>query len=421
MFYAACCRSVRIGGVNFAVKSVPGLSELSSPEVSAGSIASGMTLATGPIHMTLAAYFHNIDPVAFTVPGLGFPLRWYGLSYIAGFLIAFILLRLLAARKLFRVPVAAVPDVLLGLIAGTMIGGRLGYVAVYQPSLFVEFSDSFPFWGVLALNNGGMASHGGMVGLVCACIIIARIMKVPRLHVMDMVVLVAPVGIVFGRIANFINGELLGRVVADAGVSAPSWSVRYPQELIERGGEAWSRMPLEQQAAFADAMSNYIPAEYRVFDAQSVALEGARIAIAEMHAGSVAAAEALEPFVSARHPSQLYQAAAEGLATLVVGWLVFRAARKPGVVTAWFLIVYGIGRVATEFIRLPDAHLQVARVVGLSRGQWMSVGMILAGVLLLIWIAKHTSDRLPGWASARDNADSSVSESQTEKQSGADA
>lgn len=366
-----------------------------------GTIAVVMTLPTGPLIVSLGAFFHDIDPIAFVVPGIGFPVRWYGLSYIAGFVAAYFMLSRMARAGLFRVPAAAVGDVMLGLVAGTIVGGRLGYVLVYQPSLLTELSGSFPFWGVLEINNGGMASHGGMVGIVVACLLVARVFKVPRLHVMDAIVLVAPVGVIFGRLANFINGELLGKVVSGAGENAPGWAVRYPQELSERGGAAWDRLDTQQQVDFANTMAAFLPAEYPAVDAKSVALEGARFAIAEMHAGSSTAAAALEPYVSARHPSQLYQAVAEGLATLVVGWLVFRGARKPGVVTAWFLIVYGVGRVLTEFIRLPDAHLTVARVMGLSRGQWLSVGMVLFGVLLLLWVMRRNGERMSGWGMPR--------------------
>jgi prolipoprotein diacylglyceryltransferase len=160
-------------------------------------------------------------------------------------------------------------------------------------------------------------------------------------------------------------------------------------------------MSPEMQSDFAEQMAVFLPEEVRLAEPKIVALEGARVAIGEMHAGSSTARAALEPFVSARHPSQLYQAACEGLLTLLVCWIVFRGRRKPGVVSAWFLIVYGVGRISTEFIRLPDAHLQVQRLLGLSRGQWLSAAMVVAGVLLLVWISKRSVDSMAGWGTPR--------------------
>ena len=121
---------------------------------------------------TLAAYLHQIDPVAFSLFGL--KIRWYGLSYLSGFLLAGLLLHTLGRKRRALVPPQFAMDAILILIFGVVVGGRLGYVLFYQPSLATEFSNAFPYWGVLAIHKGGMASHGGMLGVLAACWTISR-------------------------------------------------------------------------------------------------------------------------------------------------------------------------------------------------------------------------------------------------------
>ena len=106
------------------------------------------------------------------------------------------------------------------------MGGRLGYVLLYQPSLLTDISSSPPWWGVLALHEGGMASHGGMVGVIVAAILFARREKIPWLHATDLLALAAPAGLFCGRIANFINGELWGRA-ADV-----PWAMVFPRDEL---------------------------------------------------------------------------------------------------------------------------------------------------------------------------------------------
>lgn len=350
---------------------------------------------------TLAdAWLHTLDPVLVQLGPLA--IRWYGLSYIAGFVAAWLLLRALAQRGWLRTPVYHVGDAMLWLVAGVVIGGRLGYCIFYRPSLFLDFSASLPFWGVLRITEGGMASHGGILGVILAGWRISRgfrtpggggevVGRCPPLHVMDATALVAPFGLLFGRVANFINGELLGRIAAPFGVPAPSWSVRYPQEVAER----WNELPIEQKHALASAArveSEAVAADDpaaigAVFDWVTTAHEQSR-------QGSAPARQALHDLINARHPTQLYQAAVEGVLVGLAVWLVFRRARTPGVVGASFLMCYGVGRVLTEFVRLPDAHLEVQRVLGFSRGQWLSVAMVATGALLLAWVRRHGTNPL---------------------------
>ena len=342
--------------------------------------------------LLLGAWLHDLDPFVLRISG-DFGVRWYGLAYIAGFVAAWGLLRWMSRRGAFPLDAEGVTDFVLALVLGVLLGGRLGYVALYQPSLLWTFQPGAPWWSLVDITRGGMASHGGMAGVIVACWWTARRRGVPTLRLIDGAALVAPVGLLFGRLANFVNGELLGKIVAPPGEPAPWWSVRYPQELLERF-ERSGRTPEQTEAAWALAERFLAPTETIVTDwrvAFSRAIEAARAGDGEVRA-------AFEMILSARHPSQLYQAGAEGLLTLAVLWWLWRRARRPGLIGAWFLIVYGAGRVATEFVRLPDAHLEVQRLLGLSRGQWMSVAMIVAGAVLLWWVVRRSgAEPVGGW------------------------
>lgn len=343
----------------------------------------------------LAVWTHDLSPYVVRLSG-DFGIRWYGVSYLLGWAIAILLLKWMARKRWVLLAPEGVFDFMLTLFFGMVVGGRLGYVLVYQPTLFMHFEPTFPWWGVLDIAHGGMASHGGMVGLVLACVVWARKMRragikqASALHLMDCVALTAPPGIALGRIANFINGELLGKVVAGPGEPAPSWAVRFPQELLERRGEL--NLSEEQQTKLAEIVGRVIRPGETVDSAIGRIIEA-------VQNGSTSLKAEITPLLSARHPSQFYQAFAEGVVVMLVLWWIWRRPRKPGVALAWFLIVYGIGRVATEFWRLPDAHLHLQRIAGLSRGQWLSVGMVAIGAVVLIWISlKSKAQPLGGWS-----------------------
>src|SRR5690606_3760776 len=147
--------------------------------------------------------------------------------------------------------------------------------------------------------------------------------------------------------ANFVNGELLGKIVAAPGEPGPSWSVRFPQELLS--GHAPELTPAQTDRLLS------LLAPYRMPGEQSLGPAVERMIHALQRGGETARALArdLPQVLAARHPSQLYQAVAEGLIVLAALWIVWSRPRKPGVVGCWFLIVYGVGRIATEFWRLP--------------------------------------------------------------------
>ena len=374
--------------------------------------------------LTLAdAWLHDLSPTAVHIAG-SFGLRWYALSYLLGFILGGLLLYRLSKRGLWAVPADRVLDAVVLLGIAVIVGGRVGYVLLYQPSLLWTFEPGFPFWGVLMLNRGGMASHGGMVGVAFAAWRISRGFRdpdgalrgsCPTLHVLDGLVLVAPIGLMLGRIANFINGELLGKIVAAPGEPGPAWAVRFPQEHLSR--HAADLTEAQQRDLYTLAFEHTLPGDsekYWFADAYPRVLEKLQTGSAE---ASAQIAERLEPLLSARHPSQLYQAVAEGLLVLIVVWIVARRPRVPGVIGAWFLITYGIGRVATEFFRLPDDHfsekglLNLAKPMGLSRGQWLSVGMVVGGVALLAVVTRRGGPKMFGWGVKKTPAGAEASNS----------
>ncbi len=364
--------------------------------------------------LTLGAFFHTLDGKIFTIYG-DLAVRFYGLTYVIGFSLAWFILWRLAKRGLIAIPADRVPDVMLAVVLGTLLGGRIGYALVYDQSLLgLKF---FQIW------TGGMASHGGMVGIILACWFSTRWLRTDELnlpptdapldrtgatlHVMDCMGLVAVFGIFLGRIANFVNAELLGAVVVKPSLTgqpaaAPWWTVRFPQELagwVEPGPppvrEGASHTPdlTVAQMAQLDAL---VQSVRKPDETWSSAL-GYIIKHASQYR------QQLEPLLSARHPSQLYQAVAEGLLLGVIVWLIWRLPRKPGVIAAWWLIVYGVLRVITEIWRLPDAQFlgADARPLGLSRGQWLSVAMVVVGIATLVWAARRAGPKLGGWGVRR--------------------
>jgi phosphatidylglycerol:prolipoprotein diacylglycerol transferase len=345
-----------------------------------------------PPGAALGGWLHDLSPIALELGPL--TLRWYGLAYLAGFAAAYLLLRFLAARNATRIPGDRAFDAILTLVVGVVVGGRLGYVLLYDPSLF-GFIDGFPYWGVLAINRGGMASHGGILGVIIGAWWISRGFKTPDgrrvgaappAHVMDITALIAPAGLFFGRLANFVNGELLGKIVAVPGQVAPWWAVRYPQEILSEPDERLAQTREQMAAIERVALDVALPDENWV--------QGYERLLRALQRGDDAARAALEPLLSARHPTQLYQAAVEGLLVGLVVWIVAAKPRKPGVVGACFLVVYALGRIAMDFVRLPDAG--IAQFGGITRGQAYSALMLVAGIAVFVWATRRKADPITG-------------------------
>ncbi len=345
------------------------------------------------------AYLHQLDPFAIEFPA-SWPnapfvpdgIRWYGLSYVAGFILAWMLFRWMAVSKRSMIPTAsAVADLMFYIILGVLVGGRLGYVLFYQPSLFLQFTGHFPYWGLLAVNTGGMASHGGMIGVILACWLYAHRHRVSPLHLLDITVLASPAGLGLGRLANFVNAELWGKALptsmqsyppSQPAIQPPGWSVKYPQEILQ-----WDRASDFDQAR-----------RLQVDQLTSIVGGGDRFDLNVVEAvrqGDQAVIEVVEPLLTAYYPSQIIQAITDGPILFAILALIWLRPRKPGVIGAVFLIAYGVMRIVTERYREPDEG--VALLLGaLSRGQVLSIFMVVAGIAALILCQRRKVERISG-------------------------
>jgi phosphatidylglycerol:prolipoprotein diacylglycerol transferase len=257
---------------------------------------------------TLALTFPVIDPIAIQIGPLA--IRWYALAYLTGLLTGWWYVRHLARRTSASPTGDQVDDFLVWATLGVVLGGRLGYVLFYKPGYYL----SNPL-EILQVWHGGMAFHGGVLGVLAALFLFSRRHKLSFLRLADLVCAAAPLGLFFGRIANFINNELWGRQAPDV-----PWAMVFPG------------------------------------------------------AGDVP-----------RHPSQLYEAALEGLVLFVVLHLLWRVPairERQGFIAGAFLAGYGIARFIIEFFREPDSFLGTL-AAGLSMGQLLSLPMILLGLVVM--------------------------------------
>ncbi len=290
--------------------------------------------------------------------GNGFGLRWYGTAYVLAFVCAYLLLRWFSRNGYSELPEAKVGEFIGGVaIWGVLLGGRIGYTLFYDfQSLLHDPLRLLRVW------EGGMASHGGILGIVFYTLWYARRHKVSWTGLGDNLVVAAPLGLFFGRLANFVNGELYGRV------TGVSWAMRFPRELQED--------PELAQRAILTCVTTVDP---RLTNPEAI----------------IAAAQQSEPvrailagLLPARHPSQLYQAALEGALLFVALWVLRTRFRlHDGVVTGAFFILYALLRIVGEQFREPDVG--VAFTLGLTRGQFLSVFMIGIGAAFIAWGMKR--------------------------------
>ena len=269
-------------------------------------------------HHYLAYWVHTPHPFLIRFSE-NFGIRYYGLAYLLGFVVAGWLLQRYHKAGRSKLDISSIFDLMTCLIAGVVVGGRVGYFILYQPETFLH--DPLVLFRVW---EGGMASHGGMIGVVTGMWWFTRKRETTFLEVADLVVTVAPIGLFFGRLANFLNGELWGKTTTVA------WAMIFSQT----GG---GQLP--------------------------------------------------------RHPSQLYEAGLEGV--LLFAFLQWRfwksdcAQRQPGRIAGEFLIAYALARSIGELFREPDAGL----ILGLSRGTFYSLFMIVAGVLLIAYASQRKSSQ----------------------------
>jgi phosphatidylglycerol---prolipoprotein diacylglyceryl transferase len=250
----------------------------------------------------------QFDPVAIAIGPVS--IHWYGLMYLMAFAQFLLLgnLRLKQAHiKSAGLTYKDLEDILFAGVAGVILGGRLGYILFYMPSHYLAHPlDIFKVW------EGGMSFHGGFLGVLVAMWWSAKKHQKTFFEITDLIAPLIPVGLAFGRLGNFINGELWGRPT-----DLP-WAMIFPQ------------------------------------------------------AGDLIA----------RHPSQLYQLAGEGLCLALMLWWYASTPRKPAQVSGFFLLGYGVFRFLAEFAREPDNFLGLLSL-GLSMGQWLSIPMIIMGIVLV--------------------------------------
>ena len=281
--------------------------------------------------------FPDISPDLFmiTLGDFHFTLRWYALAYIAGILAAWRIMALLVRRQSLwggrtTASEVQIENLISWLILGIIIGGRLGYVLFYQPTYYLSNPAE-----ILKVWQGGMAFHGGFLGVVVVAIAFSKQKKIPFLATADLLAIAAPIGLMLGRLANFINAELWGRP------TTLPWGVAFP--------------------------------------------------------GEAAQACATAAQVCVRHPSQLYEAFLEGLVLALI--LAYLALRKGwlthvGAISGMFLIFYASARFMVEFVRQPDVQFITAhnplglafqmQGYGLTMGQTLSLPMVAFGLLLIL-------------------------------------
>lgn len=323
------------------------------------------------VELLAESIVHQLDPFVFEIsPGVG-P-RWYGVSYAAGFLVAWLLLRWLARTGRTPLRPELVGDYITWCIVGVVAGGRLGHVLLYQRELLWTFSGSFPFWELLAIHRGGMSSHGGIAGVVLASVLYARRHGLSPLALVDTAAFITPPGLMFGRLANWVNGELPGKLLpGPMQLDPPWWSVKYP----------------------ADALTLATSAE---------AFDRAKHLNAMAYAGDDAALRELAAIVPAHYPNNFIQAFTDGPVLMLVFVAVWWKPRKAGVLTGTFLVAYGVLRNVSEQFREPDEN--VFSIGPLTTPMLVSLLMVVLGAVVL-WIASGSpGDRLIGGVGRRPSA-----------------
>jgi len=330
------------------------------------------------------AYLHTLDPFVFRfTETIG--LRWYGIAYIAGFFTAWLIFRWMSRNKFSPLKPERAGDLVFACVIGVLVGGRVGFGLFYDPSMFITFTSNIPWWEALAIHHGGMSSHGGILGVLVVFVFWGRKNGVAPLHLFDMGAVCTTPGLFYGRVANFINGELWGKSLPlELQGNSPWWSVKYPSEVTE----AWLSNP-----------ANYMEELNAVDALQTTVIGGASFyqnVVTEMYAGNEVVIQSVKPLLTAWYPSQVFQSLAEGPILLLALVALWWKPRSPGVVSGWFLVLYGLMRIFTEAYRQPDVGVNI--IAGLSRGQLLSVFMIAVGGVIITTCAKRETEKLGGFS-----------------------
>lgn len=333
--------------------------------------------------MLAESYLHNLDPFVFQITET-VGLRWYGVAYFAGFFTAWLMFRWMAKSKNSDLRLESAGDLVFACILGVLLGGRLGYGLFYDPSMFITFTPTFPWWEAVSIHHGGMSSHGGIVGVLITFIVWGRKNNVSVLHLFDMGSICTTPGLLYGRLANFINGELWGNPLPnEAQIDPPWWSIKYPSEITD----VWLVSPTQytEQISTVDTLQATVAGGTSFYSN----------VVAQMVAGNNEVIQTVQPVLTAWYPSQLFQATAEGPVLLMALVILWWKPRRPGVISGWFLLLYGLMRICTEAYRQPD--LGVELTAGLSRGQLLSVCMVVAGIAMTLVCARRSAEKTGGF------------------------
>lgn len=335
----------------------------------------------------LATYIHHLDPVIITIPGTVLAVRWYGLAYIGGFILGYLVLLWLSKRQLYCIKPDKLGDFITAVcIFGVLCGGRLGEFFFYWlpevglSGLWDDLVQSvqeprFPW--IFRVWEGGMTSHGGIIGVLLVAIWYAHRHRLRLAEIADGLAIVCPIGLCFGRIANFINGELYGRIAPADSVLA----MKFPQEFATLDPAT----QIQGLAAMEHTLGAPVQSFYQL-DAEGHIKEGFIELISRLCRENEAFRETLGQFLNPRYPSQLFEAVGEGLLIFIIlialrlGWKKAPA----GIFSALFCFLYAIARISTECFREPDADTWH----GITRGQYLSFGVIALGLLFLIPVFK---------------------------------
>lgn len=308
----------------------------------------------------MGTYVHDWSPIIFELFG-PLSLRWYGLSYLVGFILGFFVLKSLSKKKLWVLPPDQVSDFIgYAALFGVFLGGRLGYVLFYMiPDHGITSVLKDPL-SIIRVWEGGMASHGGILGLMIFTFFYSKAKKVSWTGLGDGLCIVAPIGIFMVRLANFINGELYGRVDPNS-----SFAIKFPSALMDPRAPEYAN----QQRAFAEA--NLIQPGVSNFEQLLTTIRE-----------NDTLKSIIEPMLEPRHPSQLYEAVLEGalLFCILISVRLIWKKLPTGIITGLFFILYAVGRITAELFREPDS----AMIGLLTKGQFYSVFMIVIGLVFVI-------------------------------------
>jgi len=324
-----------------------------------------------------------LDPVIFGI-NEKIALRWYGLSYVLGFVAAYYILVRLARKKLWVVGEEKVGDIVTyTALFGVFLGGRLGYVFFYMiPERGWDPIVEDPLL-IFKVWEGGMASHGGILGIMLFTMFYAWKNKLSWPGLGDGIAIVAPLGVFFGRIANFINGELFGTTTA----ASNWWAVKFPKSLFEKGNEENLQLAVKQAAVANPDEIGPITEKLAQTGAGDFYVTGEAFEkILEVARRDPEVLQALGDHTPARHASQLYEGILEGALIFAVLYAVrvFFPRLAHGVITGCFFISYAIFRILVENVRQPDSE----KIMGVTKGQFYSFFMIAVGIGFLVYAAR---------------------------------